>query len=115
MQLARFLNKIFKKGGFILVDANSKEYIIGDPKEKPIRLKILNKNLIANGGSWNFDKIFSISDLATFLPSLNKVISFFIIKISIHYVLKLFLLINFYNYNSEIFFFSLNLLIDLDL
>ena len=45
MQLARFLNKIFKKGGFILVDANSKEYIIGDPREKPIKLKILNKNL----------------------------------------------------------------------
>ncbi len=45
MQLARFLNKIFKKDGFILVDANSKEYIIGEPKEKPIKLKILNKNL----------------------------------------------------------------------
>ena len=45
MQLARFLNKTFKKGGFILVDANSKEYIIGEPKEKPIKLKILNKNL----------------------------------------------------------------------
>ena len=28
MQLARFLNKLFKKGGFILVDANSKKYII---------------------------------------------------------------------------------------
>tara|TARA_Y100000741_G_scaffold212394_1_gene161774 strand:+ start:274 stop:1056 length:783 start_codon:yes stop_codon:yes gene_type:complete len=45
MQLARFLNKIFKKGGFILIDANSKEYIIGEPKENPIKLKILNKNL----------------------------------------------------------------------
>ena len=42
MQLARFLNKIFKKSGFILVDAYSKEYIIGDPGEKPIKLKILN-------------------------------------------------------------------------
>ena len=45
MQLARFLNKIFKKGGFILVDANSKEYIIGEPKNNSIKLKILNKNL----------------------------------------------------------------------
>jgi len=45
MQLARFLNKIFKKGGFILIDANSKEYMIGDPGNKPIKLKILNKSL----------------------------------------------------------------------
>ena len=33
MQLARFLNKIFKKGGFILVDANSKDYIIGESRK----------------------------------------------------------------------------------
>ena len=45
MQLARFLNKIIKKSGFILIDANSKEYIIGNPSDKPIKLKILNKNL----------------------------------------------------------------------
>ena len=46
MQLARFLNNVFKKDGFILVDANSKSYIIGNPKsENPIKLKILNKNL----------------------------------------------------------------------
>ena len=32
MQLARFLNNVFKKDGFILVDANSKNYIIGNPK-----------------------------------------------------------------------------------
>ena len=30
MQLASFLNKIFKKGGFILTDANSKDYIIDE-------------------------------------------------------------------------------------
>ena len=30
MQLARFLNTIFKKDGFILVDADSKNYIIGN-------------------------------------------------------------------------------------
>tara|TARA_B100001121_G_scaffold114914_1_gene101165 strand:- start:406 stop:651 length:246 start_codon:yes stop_codon:yes gene_type:complete len=46
MQLARFLNNVFKKDGFILVDANAKSYIIGNPKgEKPIKLKILKKNL----------------------------------------------------------------------
>ena len=45
MQLARYLNKIFKKGGFILIDANSKEYIIGQPTNNSIKLKILNKNL----------------------------------------------------------------------
>ena len=37
MQLARFLNTVFKKDGFILIDANSKNYIIGTPKsETPI-------------------------------------------------------------------------------
>ena len=46
MQLARFLNSIFKNDGFILIDANSKKYIIGFPKKKnPITLKILNKKL----------------------------------------------------------------------
>ncbi len=46
MQLARFLNSVFKKDGFILIDGNSKSYIIGNPKkENPIKLKILNKNL----------------------------------------------------------------------
>ena len=45
MQLARFLNKIFKKKGFILTDANSKEFIIGNPEQNPIKLKILDKKL----------------------------------------------------------------------
>ncbi len=46
MQLARFLNSVFKNDGFILVDANSKNYIIGSPKnDKPIKVKILNKKL----------------------------------------------------------------------
>ena len=39
MQLARFLNKIFKKGGFILTDANSKEYIIGESWRKSYQIK----------------------------------------------------------------------------
>jgi len=46
MQLARFLNNIFKNDGFILIDADSKKYIIGSPKKKtPITFKILNKKL----------------------------------------------------------------------
>jgi cyclopropane-fatty-acyl-phospholipid synthase len=46
MRLARFLNKLFKKNGFILIDAYSKKYIIGVPeKQKPITLQILNKKL----------------------------------------------------------------------
>jgi len=46
MQLARFLNKLFKYDGFILVDANSNNYIIGSPKsDKPIKVKILDKQL----------------------------------------------------------------------
>ena len=46
MQLASFLNNIFKNDGFILIDANLKKYIIGFPKKKiPIKLKILNKKL----------------------------------------------------------------------
>ena len=46
MQLARFLNKIFKNDGFLLIDADLRKYIIGSPKKKiPITLKILNKKL----------------------------------------------------------------------
>jgi cyclopropane-fatty-acyl-phospholipid synthase len=46
MQLARFLNKLFKKDGFILIDANYNKYIIGSPKkQKPIVLKLLDKKL----------------------------------------------------------------------
>ena len=46
MRLARFLDKLFQKDGFILVDAHSKKYIIGSPKNKiPITVKILDKKL----------------------------------------------------------------------
>ena len=46
MQLARFLDNLFKNDGFILIDANLKKYIIGSPQKKiPIILKILNKKL----------------------------------------------------------------------
>ena len=46
MQLVSFLNKLIKEDGFILIDANSKKYIIGNPKkEVPIALKLLDKKL----------------------------------------------------------------------
>ena len=46
MQLAIFLNKLIKDDGFILIDANSIKYIIGNPKkEKPIILRLLDKKL----------------------------------------------------------------------
>ena len=46
MNLLNFLKRLIKDDGFELVDANSKSYIIGKPKkEKPIKLKILDKSL----------------------------------------------------------------------
>ena len=48
MYLASFLNKIFKKGGFILTDADLKDYIIGNPGEQPMKIKLLNKKLHLN-------------------------------------------------------------------
>ena len=46
MQLAKFLTKLFKKGGIVLINANSKKYIIGNPrKENPLTLKLLDKSL----------------------------------------------------------------------
>ena len=46
MNLNKFLNKLIKEDGFVLVDANSKEYIIGKPKKNvPIKIKLLDKSL----------------------------------------------------------------------
>ena len=46
MQLVSFLNNLLKDDGFILIDANSKKYIIGNPKKKePIKLILLDKKL----------------------------------------------------------------------
>ena len=46
MRLVRFLNNLIKENGFILIDANLKKYIIGNPKKKkPIILKLLDKKL----------------------------------------------------------------------
>ena len=46
MKLLDFLKKLIKDDGFEFLDANNKSYIIGKPKkEKPIKLKILDKSL----------------------------------------------------------------------
>ena len=46
MLLARFLNKLFKKGGFILENAYGQKYIIGQPdKNHPIEMKLKDKSL----------------------------------------------------------------------
>ena len=46
MQLVKFLNKLIKKDGFILIDAHLKKYIIGSPEnQNPIIVKILDKKL----------------------------------------------------------------------
>ena len=46
MQLVKFLNKLFKKGGFILEDAYGKEHVIGSlNSQKSIKLKIHDKKL----------------------------------------------------------------------
>ena len=44
--LKKFLENLFKDDGFILVDANKKEFVIGKPlKDPPIKLKLLDKSL----------------------------------------------------------------------
>ena len=46
MYLANFLNNLIKKDGFVLIDANSPKYVIGQPKkENPITIKLLDKKL----------------------------------------------------------------------
>ena len=46
MYLANFLNSLFKKNGFVLIDAKKNKYNIGNPKkENPIIVKLLDKKL----------------------------------------------------------------------
>jgi len=46
MELARFCEKLIKKDGFILIDANLNQYKIGKPiKTNPVTIKILDKKL----------------------------------------------------------------------
>ena len=70
--------------------------------------------VIATGGFLNLDAISKISDLAIFLPNLNKVISFLIIKFSNHYELKQYHQKNFDKNIFENYFFPSTLLIRLD-
>ena len=59
MQLARFLNRLIKKDGFILIDAYSNKYIIGSPIIKSATINLENgKNsnglmAISNELIWN--------------------------------------------------------------
>ena len=46
MNLTKFLKDLFKEDGFVLIDANFKEYIIGKPKKQnPIKIRLLDKSL----------------------------------------------------------------------
>ena len=46
MNLTTFLKNLFKEDGFVLIDANFKEYIIGKPKKQnPIKIRLLDKSL----------------------------------------------------------------------
>ena len=46
MNLIKFLNNLFKYDGFVLVDSNSRKFVIGKPiKENPIIIKLLDKSL----------------------------------------------------------------------
>tara|TARA_B100001250_G_scaffold406868_1_gene426642 strand:- start:126 stop:1313 length:1188 start_codon:yes stop_codon:yes gene_type:complete len=46
MNLANFLDKLFKYDGFILINSDSKKFVIGKPiKEDPIIVKLIDKSL----------------------------------------------------------------------
>jgi len=46
MYLIRFLKNLIKDDGFVLVDSNSNEFVIGNPKKmSPIKLRLLDKSL----------------------------------------------------------------------
>ena len=46
MNLVNFINNLIKHDGFVLIDSNSKKFVIGNPiKENPIILKLLDKSL----------------------------------------------------------------------
>ena len=46
MNLIKFLNNLIKYDGFVLVDSNSRKYVIGKPiKENPIIIKLFDKSL----------------------------------------------------------------------
>jgi len=46
MKLVNFLNNLFKQDGFVLIDSDSKKFVIGNPiNENPITIKLFDKNL----------------------------------------------------------------------
>ncbi len=46
MNLTKFLKNLFKEDGFVLIDANFKEHMIGKPKKQnPIKIRLLDKTL----------------------------------------------------------------------
>jgi len=46
MNLVNFLNNLFKYDGFLLIDSNSRKFVIGKPiKENPIKVRLLEKSL----------------------------------------------------------------------
>jgi len=46
MDLINYLKNLFREDGFILIDANSREFVIGKPKKEiPIKLRLLDKSL----------------------------------------------------------------------
>jgi cyclopropane-fatty-acyl-phospholipid synthase len=46
MLVAKLFSKVYKKGGIVLVDSSGQKFICGNPDfEKPLILKLLNKNL----------------------------------------------------------------------
>ena len=46
MYLSKFLKKLIKKDGFVLIDANLNRHVIGkSQKENPITVKLLDKKL----------------------------------------------------------------------
>ena len=78
MQLARFLNKLFKKGGFILEDSKGKEQLIGKKensnlikiklKDKSLNYKLLfHPDLYFGEGYTNGTIVFKNGDLTSFL------------------------------------------------
>ena len=46
MDLINYLKNLFREDGFILIDANTREFVIGKPKKEiPIKLRLLDKSL----------------------------------------------------------------------
>ena len=67
MQLARYLNKLFQKDGFLLIDANSNKYIIVDYNKNKIQLKSEESNEIQMKNINKENEVLSINKKMYFL------------------------------------------------